>query len=161
MQVVYSQKEVAYKDLLQVFIKGHNPTQKNAQGNDVGTQYRSGIYYHTPEQKAEAEAFLKEAQADFKVRFFKGRTAQDRCPEADTCVDQTHQMKLKRFGCIRGPRVQMPWLHRLAFSYLRAFFLTSEVEVVRGECLRRFKPGLSRGCGLNLCRPQLRLRWKR
>ena len=44
------------EDLLRVFWEGHDPTQKNRQGNDVGTQYRSGIYTTTPEQLATAQA---------------------------------------------------------------------------------------------------------
>ena len=53
--VVYDPKQVSYDQLLQVFWESHDPTQGMRQGNDVGTQYRSGIYAFTPEQKAAAE----------------------------------------------------------------------------------------------------------
>lgn len=56
VRVVYDPKIVSYEDLLKVFWEGHDPTQGMRQGNDVGTQYRSGIYTYSPEQKAAAEA---------------------------------------------------------------------------------------------------------
>lgn len=53
--VVYDPQQVSYERLLQVFWESHNPTQGMRQGNDRGTQYRSGIYTYNPEQKAIAE----------------------------------------------------------------------------------------------------------
>ena len=54
--VVYDPKKVSYEELLKIFWESHNPTQGMRQGNDRGTQYRSGIYTYTPEQKKLAEA---------------------------------------------------------------------------------------------------------
>jgi peptide-methionine (S)-S-oxide reductase len=54
--VVYDPKRISYDRLLQTFWENHDPTQGMRQGNDVGTQYRSGIYAFTPEQRAAAEA---------------------------------------------------------------------------------------------------------
>ncbi|HSV28295.1 MAG TPA: peptide-methionine (S)-S-oxide reductase MsrA [Candidatus Omnitrophota bacterium] len=54
--VVFEPGHVPYRDLLTVFWESHDPTQGMRQGNDVGTQYRSGIYVVSPEQRAEAEA---------------------------------------------------------------------------------------------------------
>ena len=54
--VVYDPVKIGYEDLLKVFWESHNPTQGMRQGNDSGTQYRSGIYTYTPEQKKLAEA---------------------------------------------------------------------------------------------------------
>lgn len=54
--VVYDPAAIAYADLLRVFWESHDPTQGMRQGNDIGTQYRSGIYVTSPEQRAEAEA---------------------------------------------------------------------------------------------------------
>jgi peptide-methionine (S)-S-oxide reductase len=54
--VIYNSAEVSFQALLRKFWEGHDPTQGMRQGNDTGTQYRSGIYCYSPEQKAEAEA---------------------------------------------------------------------------------------------------------
>ena len=54
--VVYDPKLISYQDLLKVFWESHNPTQGMRQGNDTGTQYRSGIYVYSEEQKQLAEA---------------------------------------------------------------------------------------------------------
>ncbi|MFE4422594.1 peptide-methionine (S)-S-oxide reductase MsrA [Streptomyces sp. NPDC056817] len=56
VHVVYDPKKISYERLLQVFWESHDPTQGFRQGNDVGTQYRSAIYTHTPAQAATAEA---------------------------------------------------------------------------------------------------------
>ena len=55
VQVTYDPSQVSYEQLLKTFWENHDPTQLNRQGPDVGTQYRSVIFYHTPEQKAAAE----------------------------------------------------------------------------------------------------------
>jgi peptide-methionine (S)-S-oxide reductase len=55
LQVIYDPSEVSYEQLLNTFFERVDPTTKNRQGNDVGSQYRSGIYWHTPEQRAAAE----------------------------------------------------------------------------------------------------------
>jgi len=54
VEVVYEPASVSYEELLEVFWKGHNPTTKNRQGADVGSQYRSAIFFHTAEQEAAA-----------------------------------------------------------------------------------------------------------
>jgi peptide-methionine (S)-S-oxide reductase len=55
VRVVYDPDKVSYASLLKVFWESHNPTQGMRQGNDVGSQYRSAIFYHSPEQQAIAE----------------------------------------------------------------------------------------------------------
>lgn len=59
VQVVFNPDKLSYKDLLGFFFRMHDPTSINQQGNDKGTQYRSAIFYHSPEQKATAEAVIK------------------------------------------------------------------------------------------------------
>jgi len=54
---------ISFRDILNVFFGIHDPTTLNRQGADVGAQYRSGIYFHTPEQKEVAEALIKELNA--------------------------------------------------------------------------------------------------
>ncbi|MCN9243883.1 peptide-methionine (S)-S-oxide reductase MsrA [Streptomyces sp. RY43-2] len=56
VRVVYDPREISYARLLQVFWESHDPTQGFRQGGDVGTQYRSAVYTHTPDQAATAEA---------------------------------------------------------------------------------------------------------
>ena len=63
VQVTFDPAVVSYSDLLDVFFVIHDPTTLNRQGNDVGTQYRSAIFYHTPEQKRLAEAKIAELTA--------------------------------------------------------------------------------------------------
>ena len=60
VQVTYDPAKVSFDDLLEVFWKTHDPTTLNRQGNDVGTQYRSVIFYHTDEQKQTAEHYKEE-----------------------------------------------------------------------------------------------------
>ena len=56
VEVEFDPSKVGYNDLLQVFWENHDPTQVNRQGPDWGAQYRTAIFYHSPEQQAEAEA---------------------------------------------------------------------------------------------------------
>jgi peptide-methionine (S)-S-oxide reductase len=58
--IVYDPSKISYDELLAAFWKTHDPTQLNRQGNDVGTQYRSVIFYHNDNQKALAEKYKKE-----------------------------------------------------------------------------------------------------
>src|SRR5690606_4098242 len=60
VKIVYDPAVISTRDILNVFFAIHDPTTLNRQGADVGTQYRSGIYYHTPEQKEIAENLIKE-----------------------------------------------------------------------------------------------------
>lgn len=59
----YDPELISYRDLLEVFFATHNPTTLNRQGNDVGTQYRSTIFYSNNEQKQQAEEIIKELSA--------------------------------------------------------------------------------------------------
>lgn len=63
VQVSFDPAVISYRELLEIFFTLHDPTQLNRQGNDVGTQYRSAIFWHTPEQQAEAQAVIAELTA--------------------------------------------------------------------------------------------------
>ncbi len=63
IKITYDPKVISYKDLLEVFWQVHDPTTLNRQGNDVGTQYRSVIFYHNDEQRQLAEKYKKELDA--------------------------------------------------------------------------------------------------
>jgi peptide-methionine (S)-S-oxide reductase len=62
-QIKFDTAVISFKDILEVFFKTHDPTTLNRQGNDKGTQYRSVIFYHSPEQKELAEKVKKELDA--------------------------------------------------------------------------------------------------
>ena len=66
VEVEYDSSKVSYEELLDVFWENHDPTTPNRQGPDVGSQYRSVIFFHTPEQEAVARASKEKAQARFR-----------------------------------------------------------------------------------------------
>lgn len=59
IQITFNPNEVAYEDLLEVFFGTHDPTTLNRQGADIGTQYRSEIFYHSEAQKTKAENYIQ------------------------------------------------------------------------------------------------------
>jgi peptide-methionine (S)-S-oxide reductase len=65
VEVTYDPKVISYHDLLEVFWTNHNPTTLNRQGPDVGAQYRSAIFYYSPEQLVEARASREASQKNF------------------------------------------------------------------------------------------------
>jgi peptide-methionine (S)-S-oxide reductase len=65
VEVTFDPEVISYRDLLEVFWDNHNPMTLNYQGPDYGTQYRSAIFFHSPEQQAEAQASKTAAQARF------------------------------------------------------------------------------------------------
>jgi peptide-methionine (S)-S-oxide reductase len=74
--VVYDPKKVSYDALLKTFWESHDPTQGMRQGNDIGTQYRSGIYAFTPEQKKTAEASKAMYQAELNKKGYGAITTE-------------------------------------------------------------------------------------
>ena len=64
VRLTFDPEEVSLRELLEIFFAVHDPTTPNRQGNDVGTQYRSGIYFTTLEQQAESRAFIDQLTRD-------------------------------------------------------------------------------------------------
>lgn len=64
IRITYDPEAISYGDLLDIFFATHDPTTLNRQGHDIGTQYRSAIFPHSPEQAEEAKAGIDRAQAD-------------------------------------------------------------------------------------------------
>jgi len=64
VRVSFDPEKIAFREILEVFFTIHDPTTLNRQGNDAGTQYRSAIFYHSPEQKAAAEKLIAELTAE-------------------------------------------------------------------------------------------------
>jgi peptide-methionine (S)-S-oxide reductase len=64
VEVTFDPSIITFRDILEIFFSIHDPTTLNRQGNDVGTQYRSVIYFHSPEQEAAAKAMIAELTAE-------------------------------------------------------------------------------------------------
>src|SRR4051812_659786 len=96
VRVTFNADEVSYEDLLAVFFTIHDPTTLNRQGNDVGTQYRSAIFHHTPEQKRIAEQVV--ANLD-KGKLFGAPIVTEIAPAATFHVaEDSHQEYFARVG---------------------------------------------------------------
>ncbi len=64
VQVTYDPRVITYRELLEIFFTIHDPTTLNRQGADSGTQYRSAIFYHSPDQKAQAEQMIQKLEQE-------------------------------------------------------------------------------------------------
>ena len=60
VQVTFDPETIAFRELLEIFLATHDPTTLNRQGGDVGTQYRSVVFYHTPDQQGDAEELIRD-----------------------------------------------------------------------------------------------------
>lgn len=94
VRVTFDPSVVTFRDLLEVFFSIHDPTTLNRQGNDVGTQYRSAIFYHSTEQKAVAESVIAELTRD---RVFAHPIVTEVTPATDFYIaEDYHQEYLAR-----------------------------------------------------------------
>jgi peptide-methionine (S)-S-oxide reductase len=96
VQVTYDPAEVSYDELLNVFWDNHNPTTLNRQGPDVGSQYRSAIFYHSPEQKQTAEK--SKAQLSASGRFSRPIVTEITPASAFYPAEDYHQRYLEKRG---------------------------------------------------------------
>ena len=94
VEVTYDPKKVSYLDLLKVFWQNHNPTQLNRQGPDVGTQYRSAVFYHDEKQKQVALKSLEQEQKKYKAKITTDIKKADTFFEAE----DYHQQYLEKRG---------------------------------------------------------------
>jgi peptide-methionine (S)-S-oxide reductase len=96
VQVEYDPAEVSYDQLLNIFWENHDPTTLNRQGPDYGTQYRSAIFYHTPEQQAAAQASQDKLQASSR---YKRQIVTEITPAATFWkAEDYHQQYLEKRG---------------------------------------------------------------
>jgi len=96
VQVEYDPSQVSYEDLLNVFWRVHDPTQLDRQGPDVGTQYRSLIFFHTPQQEAAARASKEKLQ---KSGAFKKPIVTEILPAPEFYrAEDYHQQYLEKRG---------------------------------------------------------------
>jgi peptide-methionine (S)-S-oxide reductase len=96
VEVEFDPAEIAYTKLLDVFWSNHNPTTLNRQGPDVGTQYRSAIFYHSPEQKQQAEA--SKAALEKSGRFPRSIVTQIEPAPKFWRAEEYHQQYLRKRG---------------------------------------------------------------
>ena len=94
VEITFDSKKVPYEKLLEVFWQNHNPTQRNRQGPDVGTQYRSAVFYHNVKQKESALKSLKEQQK----KYDKQITTQIKPAEKFFRAEEYHQQYLEKRG---------------------------------------------------------------
>ncbi|MBO9489398.1 peptide-methionine (S)-S-oxide reductase MsrA [Endozoicomonas sp. G2_1] len=64
VQLSFDTEQISYREVLEIFFSLHNPTQLNRQGNDIGSQYRSAIFYHNEQQQQQAENIIAEIEQD-------------------------------------------------------------------------------------------------
>jgi peptide-methionine (S)-S-oxide reductase len=96
VRVVFDPKKVSFEGLLKVFWESHNPTQGMRQGNDVGTQYRSGIYYTSEAQKRAAEASRDAYQQALAAKGFEPITTEILPAPAFYYAEDYHQQYLEK-----------------------------------------------------------------
>jgi peptide-methionine (S)-S-oxide reductase len=98
VQVTFDPAKVSYQKLLDTFFSEHNPTQLNRQGPDHGTQYRSAIFYHSPEQQQAAEATI--ARLTTEGKFSKAIVTQVVPADHFWPAEEYHQKYLEKRGAV-------------------------------------------------------------
>jgi peptide-methionine (S)-S-oxide reductase len=95
VEVEFEPSKISFEKLLQLFWDNHNPTTLNRQGPDVGDQYRSAIFYHSPEQESQARASMDRMNKEK----FQGKIVTQIVPEAKFWrAEEYHQQYLKKRG---------------------------------------------------------------
>ena len=96
VEVEFDPAQVSYGQLLDVFWSNHDPTTRNRQGPDFGSQYRSVVFYHSPEQRAAAEA--KKAELDKSGHFRRPIVTQIEPAPTFYRAEEYHQQYLRKHG---------------------------------------------------------------
>jgi peptide-methionine (S)-S-oxide reductase len=96
VEVEFDPAQASYEHLLDIFWSNHNPTTRDRQGPDVGSQYRSVVFYHSPEQKAAAET--KKEELDKSGRFPRPIVTQIEPAPAFYRAEEYHQQYLRKHG---------------------------------------------------------------
>jgi peptide-methionine (S)-S-oxide reductase len=101
VEIIYQPEKISYEQLLNVFWDIHDPTTKNRQGPDIGTQYRSVIFYHTSEQKTTAETSKKNLEQSKKYK----KKIMTEITKATTFypAEEYHQQYLAKHGLAACP----------------------------------------------------------
>jgi len=118
VRIEFDPARIAYRALLEVFFAIHDPTTPNRQGNDVGSQYRSAIFYHNEEQKAIAAEFLRDAGHLYEDDIVTELQPVDRYVRAETYHQEYFRNNPNQGYCmfVIGPKVEK---FRAAFARKR------------------------------------------
>ena len=113
VQIIFNPSQVRYQDLLRVFWEGHDPTQGMRQGNDVGTQYRSGIYYTSGESQRRAALASRDAyQKELSAAGYGPITTEILAAPVFYCAEDDHQQYLAKYPAgycgLGGTAVALP-----------------------------------------------------
>lgn len=98
VEIDYDPTQISYEKLLEAFFSLHDPTQLNRQGPDWGTQYRSAIFFHSPEQETEAKQFIARLTAE--KRFAKPIVTQVVPAQTFWRAEEYHQKYLEKRGAL-------------------------------------------------------------
>jgi len=102
VEVTFDPAKITYDELLEMFWDIHDPTTLNRQGADIGTQYRSAIFYHTPEQKAAAERSKQDLE---KSRLYRKKVVTEITQATEFYqAEEYHQQYLEKQGLSSCPR---------------------------------------------------------
>jgi len=96
VQITFDPAQVSHTQLLEIFWQCHDPTQRNRQGPDVGTQYRSAIFFHSPQQEATANA--SKAQQEKSGRYEKPIATEIVAATTYYPAEEYHQQYLEKRG---------------------------------------------------------------
>jgi peptide-methionine (S)-S-oxide reductase len=96
VQVDYDPEEIPYEDLLKIFWNNHNPTTPNRQGPDIGTQYRSVIFFHTPEQEKDALEMKTKLDSVAREKFNAEITTEIKSNQSYFFAEEYHQQYLDK-----------------------------------------------------------------
>lgn len=107
-EIEFDASLLSFSELLEVFWATHDPTTLNRQGNDVGTQYRSAIFYHSDEQKIAAETSMAEASSDFQAAIVTEISAVSTFYPAEEYHDNYYNINPNQPYCrvVVGPKVE-------------------------------------------------------
>jgi peptide-methionine (S)-S-oxide reductase len=108
VRIEFDPARIAFTELLEIFFAIHDPTTPNRQGNDVGTQYRSAIFTHSPEQQADAQRFLEQARRLFDEDIVTALAPVDRYVRAETHHQEYFRHNPSQGYClfVIGPKVE-------------------------------------------------------
>jgi len=125
VQVTFDPGVLSYEDLLGVFFSIHDPTTLNRQGNDVGTQYRSAIFYHSPEQKRIADEVVAELSRE---KVYDDKIVTEIAPASDFWVAENYHQEYFR----RNPgQPYCMWVVAPKVQKLRKHFLAKVKKAAR------------------------------